>query len=521
MFTGIAGVRKKGLLKKLALYLSRPDSHYPPSPGQSPEANASARFPIVEIAGLSDEQIRDEPQEFWVNTVNELREVTAPRLRRLSRKATAEQITCAFLNTHATHLLTGKFKSWLSVARLPDVISARKFDVRAVVHLIDNIFVLREVNGPEWPLTLPQLLMWRDVEQTMSEALAGQFFSKDVRSYRQRIFMMSVNHETDTFANLVRALIGPNLPARETQRVYLSYTMTSVRKAIGSGNRAEGLAMLEENLAFRRHFNERFIAFDPATIDELPLISAAEAVCPESALKSALAADDAKAIAAKAKDVVEEAAKKHAAIAALSAALAEEKPSAIEAQACAVLRMNTSEVELDCRSLKDGGQLWPLMYPDAVLSEQRLQRVRFPAEHITEVLHALMLDKASVAAGEANDRLMDIHVEERDYHLVDQSDAVIAYRPTIGGQWSSGVDREIHRAQISGRPYIVMRDVDDPPLSKIGPFATRIPAADTKIANLSDPSVRMKTFEDVERMVRERITKRIARSAEGQEPQAT
>ncbi len=140
------------------------------------------------------------------------------------------------------------------------------------VCLIDDIQAAqhRIATAPtEIHLRLGELLSWRNVETLFTDLLAKETILKpsgepDSHHFPfERSPVVPIRHPPEM---LYRFLFEP-----ERLRIYASYPMTRTRPQ---------KHLLEEINRFRSNLNEQFTVFDPATIDELPLVGLREAEDP-------------------------------------------------------------------------------------------------------------------------------------------------------------------------------------------------------------------------------------------------
>lgn len=345
------------------------------------------------------------------------------------------EVKCLLLHTHAVHYLKGHFKTWLAAKRIGDAF-APGLEIKAVINLIDNVFAnSARTMAKGWPLTLPQLFLWRDIEQTMSEVVATQFSRPRKSRMCTDFYVFAIRHPTKTLTKLVHGLIAD----RSEPRIYMSYSISDTRNRLqaGRGDRDRASELLNQNRHFREHFAEALIAFDPGTIDERPLFAKA-------------AAGDG------------------------------------------------ISVEIDGRDLLAGGDLWPLGFPDDMLCNYKFDSLKFKASHVLGALEALTLDTAEVVPGETEvaGQLIDRYITSRDYDLIDQSHAVIAFRPTVWGQWSVGVRAELEFAKGKGRPVLVIKDPADPPPNVKGAFSPRLDPVEIVEKEVGDAKKRVAAFEE-------------------------
>lgn len=431
LFTGIAGINKRVILKKVAHALC--EGAFAPTKADDIDETARRNFPIVELCNFAEPNLNAGAEAYRNQALGRLR-----RSQEAVAKAAASADTkCIFLHTHAVHFIDSQFKSWTSIAPL-DRLVGKGVEVKAVVALIDNSFTLLKVNHDRhWKLTLPQLLLWRDVEQMASEVLAGGVAkTKELDERRDNFFVFSGNHPTQTLAKLVRSQFMPRMADDNLSRLYMSFSIGEVRRRLAKGgaDAASAHEILAQNSAFREYFSEHFVSFDPSTIDELPMFH-------------------------KAKDSTD------------------------------------PTIMINRADLKSGGDLWPSCANR--LSPTDASAIELRTDHVREVLGAFATG-AKVTTG-----LIDSYVRSRDFLLVDQSDGIVIFRPTISGEWSSGTSAEIQRARARSMPIAVIADHADQHAG--GAFETKIADTELYVGNLSDAVDRERVFAEATNHLRQGI----------------
>lgn len=254
LFSGTSGLKKAALLQRFQAYLRYHASEFFPSVDKARPADEL--FPILEL-----------PLYRWTPHVppgalySEIDTVLALG-RRPFEAALARRPACILLHTHMTYFNRGQYVSWLNASPMQNILPYfDSVNLRHVVVLIDNIFDVRSKIDPDFSLTLKDLLNWRDVEVLVSDV-----FSRGLTSVQKNSTVYSVRHSMWNLANLIFT---------EKPKLYLSYSISEIRRLQNSEDekkREAGSNFLKQNIEFR-HFMERdFITFDPAAIDEMPLL---------------------------------------------------------------------------------------------------------------------------------------------------------------------------------------------------------------------------------------------------------
>ncbi len=113
-------------------------------------------------------------------------------------------------------------------------------------------------------------------------------------------------------------------------------------------------------------------------------------------------------------------------------------------------------------------KLWPGTYPDLWLASSSDEIASIPAHEIAEVCNEVRSETKT---------LVEAQLRVRDYRLIDQSNALIAYRPSISGlskgeklRVSKGCEEEIGHVARSPRdlkkPFAIIKDPTDGELSQ-------------------------------------------------------
>lgn len=156
----------------------------------------------------------------------------------------------SFLLLHTVYYRNRNYFSALDIELL------KQYNPTVVITLIDDFYdVYAEIRNREQEvragsqITPEEALQWRNVEIMMADFLANQLPSA------QQHFVVAKKHPSKMLYRL--------LFERDRLRLYSAYPMRSTRTT------PERLQELND---YRRRLNEEFTVFDPATIDERPLM---------------------------------------------------------------------------------------------------------------------------------------------------------------------------------------------------------------------------------------------------------
>lgn len=273
-----------------------------------------------------------------------------------------------------------------------------------IVTLIDDVYaVKRRIQLKGFNFSFSQLLNWRAAESMLADQIGlMNFKSSDSsqsseddapRAYCDSV-MLAVKHPVSTLGRLIRDRTRP--------RAYLSFPISSTRN---------DAAKRDEIDAFRKRVHEIFIAFDPLTIEELPLVldgknRARDRVCFD--------------------------------------------PNTLPS------RDSRCRLRWDCRIADDGEENGPLQWePESECDASGKEVSFYPIQFDREEIDELWGGESGCATGVVQD-----HVTIRDFRLVDQADLVICYRPYWDERISGGVGAEIKHANEAGKPVYAFVGAD-------------------------------------------------------------
>ncbi|MFI4859979.1 MAG: ATP-binding protein [Phycisphaerales bacterium JB063] len=232
--TGQVGVNKKGYLKQLVDL-------------------AGQRGTTIDVYNVGDRMYAEAPDI----RPGRILDLPLARLRSLRRAAFKDIISesegqeHAVLNTHATF----RWRHGLFAAFDFDQIQAFKPDM--LICLMDNIEVVHARLHENYTsdATLKDLMVWREEEIMVTEMLAQAL------GIPTQFYVLSRGREVDTIETCYRLICKP-----EMRKVYPSFPMTHVEKLPEVRKRID---------AFRAELADKFVAFDPADVDEKLLLDAA------------------------------------------------------------------------------------------------------------------------------------------------------------------------------------------------------------------------------------------------------
>lgn len=465
LFTGIAGLKKRERLAHLRHYLL---STYDPYDGSEP---ADHVIPIVELARLTRQEVEGELFDLY-NTYSERLQKFQQRLKTF-QAPTYKAIRCVFIHTHLTNLMTGHFRSWVGSADYANLFPG--VEIKKIIHLIDNVYTCQcRVAADGYPYTLDQLMIWRDNEQMATEILAGLLFGGTAQFENSKV--IAVNHCLRTIADvlfkeqkhelymaypiskirdveLLRQTF-PNTPIDSITDAQLAKLPPSVTRNIDNLLRLKSAlapefptAMLadilqslqRQNQEYRTFFTEEFIAYDPSTIDEVPLVDKATQAGDQTSVKLL--------------------------------------PS-------------------DC---------WPLICePAARMAGGDLLCEKGELEIATSEIRELRVPNAGDR--DAFWTSINRQVRSRDFRLIEQSHGLVAYRPTLGGRWSTGVRQEIDYVyRHLKKPFYVIKDKHDAPLDEGQALGWEYGRECWGEWDLSSQANRQKAFETATDMLKKNI----------------
>jgi hypothetical protein len=426
LFTGIAGLKKRERLAHLRNFVL--NKYETLGPEHSAGDQAADIIPIVELVHLTRAEIDGDFFDLY-RTYDERLKKFSEEIAKLRKNKQPPR--CIFIHTHLTHFMTGHIRSWLGCA------NRQLFDglnIRKIINLIDNVYSCqREVQNDGYSFSLSQFTTWRDIEQMVTEAIATILFPGQSQFETSKV--IAINHCLHTVADAIFSETKP--------QIYMAYPISKIRDIallahkfgnitieeldenavknfIGDERESYYLKLLKESLQkelsqqtlgnvieylqgqilhFRQSFSSRFVAYDPSTIDEVPLI-AEVATLPEA-----------------------------------------------------------GKVSIDPRDR------WPLTCEP----QHRLagRDVFSSADDRIEILASQIRELLIPGTQAAKKTSIERQIRSRDFRLIEQSQGLVAYRPTMGGRWSGSVLKEIEHVRRLKRPFFVIKDATyDGPLDE-------------------------------------------------------
>ncbi len=474
LFTSTSGIRQNAVLKRLRSYIVRKvlrDESVTDLAGERLLAREREIIPIYEIPRISVAVLDGEVRE-----IHEEAEAKLQRAREIIDEfRNSEECKYIFLRTHASYYVRGQFTSWILADSSNFLAYLKDLQIEKVINLNDNIYNIREVINSRddyYKYKLKELLVWRDIELFAADFIARQVLPEKAE-YR-RSYWLSINHPLSMVADLV---------CESTRtRIYMAYSISKIRELQAEGKEDQANELLDQNISFRKFMTERFVAFDPTTIDERP-------------------------IQIRYLDGLKEIAKF-------------EENEAHSSEACTAKR-----VEIIAKGVViDRSISWPSI-SDELLSESLFPEFRIPFDEVEEIasknIEEAISDLRKEIRGEksASDEnapkeksLIDRHINSRDFRLIDQCNALIAYRPTIDGQLSGGVAAELqYVSEIHTKTSRVVIKLGDPPpirelFSEKKPFDKEMFGKNiSEYENLEDEESRKSAFDEVAGTVEESL----------------
>lgn len=147
------------------------------------------------------------------------------------------------------------------------------------------------------------------------------------------------------------------------------------------------------------------------------------------------------------------------------------------------------------------GDQWTIPAEETLCDEDR-QDVQLETSQVAEIALKLGAEGKSEIARQT---------QIRDHRLIDQSDIVVVYRPTMlgDGDWSHGTYDEASYAYRRGKPFIVIRDKAEDPALAAKTLGLELTPASTAsdLSGLSNPEIQNRLLEDIKKRVQTRCEK--------------
>ena len=193
------------------------------------DSEAEKYIPIIELVHVTRTELARELGQLFSVYQRGLgafsNKLEALKKAPLTPKQTPKRL---LVHTHLTNFITGHYRSWVGIVRLPSLFDKDVLTVEMIVNMIDNIHVCRSLirKQPGFPLTLDQIITWRDAELMMTEVLAGQLFAhgayvdqSDVVFKNSKV--LAVDHCLNTVADL--------LLDKEKYQIYTAFPISKIR----------------------------------------------------------------------------------------------------------------------------------------------------------------------------------------------------------------------------------------------------------------------------------------------------
>lgn len=252
IFTGQSGVNKDMVVSNLINYLEE-------SCGQSENRNQNEQKPFILHKSLEEKLLPNQSDtEHWdfidiLNVPSESNKTARwyEALSNLIAEVEDQDQKNVFINMHAVIYIHSNFSSHSNW----DLV--RKFRPDMIVTLVDDIYDIwwflkkRREEYPQNPdYRLREIMTWRTAEFMAAELLAQNLHP----DYQIPHYVVANKQPVNTLVNL---LLHP-----EKMRVYASFPITEVR------NNENDKETIDSH---RKYLHDRYVTFDPLTIDEYVL----------------------------------------------------------------------------------------------------------------------------------------------------------------------------------------------------------------------------------------------------------
>jgi hypothetical protein len=490
IFTGITGLEKTRRLRSLRRHILAARERILREDEPNFDSEAEKYIPIIELVHLTRGELTRELGKVFGAYQRGLetfqKKIDALKGNALTPKGIPKRL---FVHTHLTNSLSGQHRSWVGVARLQSLFNKEILSVELIINMIDNIHVCRSViHNAGFRLTLDQVITWRDTELMMTEVLAGQLFGgQNHVDQSEAVFtnakIVAMDHCLHTVADL--------LLDRKKYQIYTAYPISKIRDIdrfvpiLGND-----LTSWKDETQISRKLNptndERHRDQTRADVD---LILALARRYPTFA--------DAKRSLVEQNQEFRYFFADHGSFIVFDPSTIDELPL--------TAKFNRNQAQTEITITRD--DCWPpLCRPEMRFAAGETlpsnPAISVPAREIRELI--------PMEDGEAGDFHTSVgrQVRSRDLRLVEQSEGLIAYRPTLGGRWSTGVEVEINHAigMDPVRAFFVISDNTDGDIGKKSDMAREmVKGRDYDSWNLSDPAERRKAFEYAARKIVEQI----------------
>jgi hypothetical protein len=232
------------------------------------------------------------------------------------------------------------------------------------------------------------------------------------------------------------------------KRVYLAFPITEARRWQYDDEKRDpekAQKYLSQNLVFRKKMSDHFLAFDPSAIDEVLYHHNDNAAFKEHPATISIAHEE----------------------------------------------------------------LWPwIVEPELTILGKKRDSVTVSTRELQDFLHQYSIRSVGYTDGIKDKKSEGYRaIHNRDFRLIDQSKAVIFFRPTVKGYWSNGVRQELeYAAKMFKTICIIMDEKDTPPFDRqTQPLARDFPHVFVVSKHLDDPQQLDAAINDAKNWVDENI----------------
>lgn len=371
-----------------------------------------------------------------------------------------------------------------SVARGELLDALREFSPDLFVNIFDNVYSV-QARIRDYPFRLIELLRWRDIEKLATDVLASLVITDTNRIRERPDHMPKYKYERSPIVAIRHPLemIYRLVSDEKVPRIYMAYPISEPRRRQQKTGNQDLIHQINK---FRKSMSHHFVAFDPVTIDERPIkllwdrFAESKRKLKSSTLKKSKLLAEFKTMAIGDVDL-------------------ELKESDLwSATKTEYQDMMCGPLNHYRKALRPASAHGKKTKPDTPVT------FRLPAGEIRRAV-----EEKQFWAGTAKGGEIDNQIVRRDYRLIDQSDCVVIYRPTMNrsNEWQLGGTRsEYQYAKDSGKPALVIWDKADGPLED-PPFNTKVNPMDVlEWANLdSSETAQKKCFAKAVADIRRKI----------------
>lgn len=386
LFAGIPGINKSAILKSFRRELMitqglLPDDIYNNS--EDIDSYGSVIIPIIEFPAynVSYNDAKLAQLRSRIKNHTEIFE------RKLQEASSDNNIKYLIIHSHLSYYLNGVFQSWLSLHSSLRLLK-KYCDLKHVITLVENVFYTRD-EVSEHNIPIRDIVIWRDIELMLADAVSQIMSDSNIINSD----LISVHQSMNTLNNI---LFNSN-----SSKIYMAFPITEVRRREKDPERTEQVQQIfAQNRKFREHLSNKFVAFDPSSIDEVLYRFYSKRFQRNNHTKDTIIEPD---------------------------------------------------------------NLWPLSCDpeQTILGSSRI-RIQVPTTELQEFVSATHIISEFLEGGTQEVKSMALRgIRARDFRLIDQSDAVAIFRPTLKGKWSNGVLEEFHYAATHGMLVCLLVDKAD------------------------------------------------------------